>query len=256
MPSLPRFYLDPDEWRESELILTGGEAHHCVDVLRLQPGNRVVVFDGRGTEAMSEIVEAGKNRVTLRPGQITRTDPPSARIILGQAIPKGKNMDLIIQKATELGVSEIYPVVSERTIVRLDEGEADSRRKKWARVALEAGKQSGQNWVPEVHTPAPLSPRLFDEVRRQVDFLIIASLEADSRHLEDILAEYREMHDDAMPGGVFVLIGPEGDFTPAEFSLAKREGCLPMTLGPIVLRTETAALYSISVLGYKLFNAS
>ncbi|MCX6977848.1 MAG: RsmE family RNA methyltransferase [Verrucomicrobia bacterium] len=155
-------------------------------------------------------------------------------------------MDLIVEKATELGAAAIVPLLSERTVVRVGRGEAIEKREKWQRVAVEAAKQCGQNWVPRVFTPQ--TPKDFFQEQEEFDCRLIASLQPDARGVKTVVAEGKR------PKRVLILVGPEGDFTPAEVSLAKANGCLPITLGPIILRTETAAIYSLSVLGHELFH--
>jgi 16S rRNA (uracil1498-N3)-methyltransferase len=170
-------------------------------------------------------------------------------VTLAQAIPKGKNMDLIVQKATELGVSKIIPLLSERTVVHLDDDDLRRKREKWKQVVIEAAKQSGQDWLPEV--AGPITPKQFFAEFDRYELPLVASLEQDARSFRNVLASFREQHG-RRPASALILVGPEGDFTPAETSLAKRAGCFPVTLGPIVLRTETAAIYSLSVLAYEL----
>ena len=250
-----RFYIPPSAWNLDHLVLDAGESHHALNVLRLKPGERVVAFDGRGREVTAEIApDPGKHAVLLRPrGPAVKTPPLPCRITLGQAVPKGKNMDFIVQKAVELGAGEVAPLLSERTVTRLETAEdAASKREKWQTVAVEAAKQCGQNWLPEVGLPH--SPRDFFQSRgpRAFDLMLVASLQTDARHLRNWLAEFRDAHDEATPKSALVLVGPEGDFTPAELGLARSAGCRPITLGPIVLRVETAALYCLSVLSYEL----
>lgn len=244
-----RFYLAPENWQPDSLVLTGSEAHHLRNVLRLEPGDKVVVFDGRGRELTAEIASADSAQIQLRKLHEAQTPPLRCRITLGQAIPKGKNMDLIVQKAVEIGASEIAPILSDRTVVRLDEESAASKQAKWQSVAIEAAKQCGQNWLPQVQTPQSLA-HFFQEHRR-FDLQLIGSLQGDAVHLKKILEEYFAEHDDR-PANVLMLVGPEGDFTPAELSLARSQGCRPITLGPIVLRVETASIYCMSVLSYEL----
>jgi 16S rRNA (uracil1498-N3)-methyltransferase len=244
-----RFYIAPENWRPDAPLLTGSEAHHCRTVLRLEPGDKVVLFDGRGHEVTAEITANDPAQIQLRKLHEARTPPLRCRITLGQAIPKGKNMDLIVQKAVEIGAAEIAPILSDRTIVRLDEESAASKQEKWQTVAIEAAKQCGQNWLPQVQTPQSLA-QFFQEHRR-FDLQLIGSLQTDAVHLKKILAEYSAEHGDR-PASVLMLVGPEGDFTPAELSLARGQGCRPITLGPIVLRVETASIYCLSVLSYEL----
>src|SRR5438067_8537008 len=148
-----RFYVIPDDWNPDSLVLGGTEAHHARDVLRLQPGGRVVVFNGRGHEITAEIAKITREEILLRKIHEARVPPLPCQITLAQAIPKGKNMDLIVQKAVEIGAAEIAPVISERTIVHLEARKAAQKQAKWQQVAIEAAKQSGQNWLPAVQTP-------------------------------------------------------------------------------------------------------
>jgi 16S rRNA (uracil1498-N3)-methyltransferase len=244
-----RFYLPPEKWHPDALVLADGEAHHCRNVLRLGRGDKIVIFDGRGRELTAEIVSNEAPETSLRKLHEARTPPLRCRITLGQAIPKGKNMDLIVQKAVEIGAAEIAPILSDRTVVRLDEESAMSKQAKWQTVAIEAAKQCGQNWLPTVQPPRSLSQFFQDHGR--FDLQLIGSLQADAVHLKKILAEYSAEHGDR-PVSVLMLVGPEGDFTPAELSLARSHGCRPITLGPIVLRVETAAIYCLSILSYEL----
>jgi len=246
-----RFFIEPEFWNVADLRLTGPEAHHCSNVLRLNAGSRITVFNGKGTEATVEIVSQGRDDVGLRLISESKSEPTDCHIILGQAIPKGKNMELIIQKSTELGVGEIAPIISERTVVRLDGDEALNRQTKWQTVTIEAAKQCGRNWIPAVQVPAPLKSVL-GKYASDVDLAILASLQDDRRTFNELIAEFEE-NQGHKPRTVLILIGPEGDFTPAECAAARSAGCRPVTLGPIVLRTETAALYSLSVLGNTLF---
>ena len=244
-----RFFIPPSRWNLDRLALDEDEIHHATDVLRMQPGERAVVFDGNGHEATVEIVTIGKRAMELKVLQHAKTAPLACQITLGQAIPKGKNMDLIVQKATELGASAIAPLLSERTVVQLGADEAGKKREKWQGIAVEAAKQCGQNWLPTVH--APQTPKDFFNQNNPYDLMLIASLQPDACHPKQLLADYIS-EKGRKPASVLVLVGPEGDFTPAELSLAKGCGCRPITLGPIVLRTETAALYCLSVLSYEL----
>src|SRR5256886_14394921 len=248
-----RFYLE--NWNPDALTLRGAEAHHARDVLRMKRGDRAVLFNGRGREITVQIVDLSGDEVHFRRLQETETPPFRCPITLGQAIPKGKNMDLIVQKAVEIGAAEIAPLISERTIVDLDAKEAEQKKAKWQQIAIEAAKQCGQNWLPTVHAPKKLkeffaSPETIASPAR-TDFRLIGSPQPDAIHLKKILTDYSDQHRDR-PKNVLMLVGPEGDFTPAELALAKTNGCLPITLGPIILRVETAAIYCLSVLSYEL----
>jgi len=244
-----RFYISPENWSPDALSLRDAEAHHARDVLRMKRGDRAVLFNGRGREITAEIVDLTGHEVHFRRLQETETPPFRCRITLGQAVPKGRNMDLIVQKAVEIGAAEIAPLISERTIVDLGPEEAEQKKTKWQQIVIEAAKQCGQNWLPQVHPPRKLKDFFSDA--GNFDLRLIGSLQPDAIHLKKILGDYTDQHRDR-PRNVLMLVGPEGDFTPAELGLAKTNGCLPITLGPIILRVETAAIYCLSVLSYEL----
>ena len=240
-------------------------------MLRLEPGERVVVFNGRGHEVTAEITKVAREEIQLRKLHEVRVPPLRCQITLAQAIPKWKNMDLIVQKAVELGAAEIAPIISDRTIVHLQVKEAVQKQAKWQQVAIEAAKQCGQNWLPTVQIPRKLSdffatveagvspasnpgmqPTRLPPQGRDLDLRLIGSLQSDAVHLKTVLAEYERENQGGRPTNVLMCIGPEGDFTPAELNLARSHGCRPITLGPIILRVETAAIYCLSVLSYEL----
>ena len=246
-----RFYISPENWTRAALGLTGAEAHHARDVLRMRVGEKLVVFNGRGREITAEIVDLGNDEIRLRKLHEAETPPLQSRLVLGQAIPKGKNMDLIVQKAVEIGAAEITPIISDRTVVQVDSKSAAQKQAKWQQIALEAAKQCGQNWLPHVHAPRKLSELFSATSDESFDLQLIGSLQPGARHLKQVLADYSNEHQRA-PRTVLMLVGPEGDFTPAELALARRHGCQPITLGPIILRVETAAIYCLSILSYEL----
>jgi len=246
-----RFYIAPETWNSVAPILSGSEAHHAREVLRMKAGEKLVLFNGQGREITAEIVDLTGAEIRLRKLQEAETQPVQCRIVLGQAIPKGKNMELIVQKAVEIGAAEIAPIISDRTIVQVEPESATQKQSKWRQIAIEAAKQSGQNWLPHVHTPRKLAELFSMAPEESFDLRLIGSLQPDARHLKKILADYSREHE-VRPRSVLMLIGPEGDFTPAELSLARRQGCQPITLGPIILRVETAAIYCLSILSYEL----
>ena len=249
--STHRFYLPPERWSEEAPELETSDSHHCADVLRLEAGDTVVVFDGRGRVAEAELLAAHRKHCSLRIGQAYVTPLLRCSITLAQAIPKGKNMDLILQKGVELGASEIVPLLTSRTVVRMDDvADAERKRERWQQIALEACKQCGRNLVPRVALPSTVQQ--FLKGLPSTELLLLASLQPDAVPIKKALALHVVTHG-SLPQSVAVLVGPEGDFTPEEITLLKEAGAVSVTLGPTILRAETAALYCLSVLGHELF---
>src|SRR6187455_2590234 len=152
-----RFYVAPENWDPQGLALRASEAHHARNVLRMQAGDKLVLFNGKGRELTAEIATIADDEIRLRKLHESETAPLRCKIVLGQAIPKGKNMDLIVQKAVEIGAAEIAPIISDRTVVQLDFESASQKQTKWQQIAIEAAKQCGQNWLPRVHAPQKLA---------------------------------------------------------------------------------------------------
>ena len=244
-----RAYCLPTESEPAEIRLGPEESHHLVAVNRCGRGDPVVVFDGRGREWITECTDASKGAAVLRVKSSRPAPPRPHEITLGQALPKGPSMDAIVRKATELGAARIAPLESDRTIVRLEGDRTDRKIEKWQTAAVEAAKQCGNPFVPEI-LPVQ-SASVFMEASRGYDLKLIASLQPGAKSLKSILPAFFAANGRA-PRKVLWLVGPEGDFTPAELSLARSTGFEPITLGPLVLRCETAAVYALSVLAYEL----
>ena len=222
------------------------ESHHAVDVLRLRSGDSAAIFDGKGTEARVRLTQVSADEVSYETLSTARTPPPSCRIRFGQALIKPVGMDLLIQKLTELGVSEIWPIASERSISKPSGEKRISHR--WESIALSACKQSGQNWLPKIHEVGPLDNFLSSPNPAPPAGRIIGSLQPEAKPLPALLAAVRQL---GKPPALDLLIGPEGDFTPAEIGRARSAGFQPASLGPLVLRSETASLFLASVLHYE-----
>jgi len=239
-----RFYLAPEQWTSAEPTLGPEDSHHCTDVLRLKAGDALTLFDGEGAVADAVLTEVHKKYCRVRIGEKTVTPPLGCAITLAQAVPKGKNMDLILQKAVELGASTIVPLLTRRTVVRLDEEDGSRKQERWQQIALEACKQCGRNQVPAVTRALSLGEFL---KQSPAGLLLLASLQPGAVTIKEALAKSPNHQ------ALTVLVGPEGDFTPEESAAALAAGAIPVTLGPMILRAETAALYCLSVLGHELF---
>lgn len=246
-----RVFCSPHSTEPAEITLTSEESHHLVAVNRAKPGDTVVAFDGHGSEWICELSDDRKNAAVLKVRFTQKIKPLPFEITLGQALPKGTFMDAIVRKATEIGTTRIVPLQSERTQVHLDGDRQDKKISKWQTAALEAAKQCGNAFIPDV-LPVQ-SATAFIENSRDYDLKLIASLQPGARSLKAVLKDFAEAQNRA-PKKVLWLVGPEGDFTPAEMSTSRSFGFEPVTLGPLVLRCETAAIYALSILSYELQN--
>ncbi|HUJ42785.1 MAG TPA: RsmE family RNA methyltransferase [Opitutaceae bacterium] len=244
-----RAYCQPPEREPTEIHLSADESRHLVIVNRAKPGDTVVAFDGHGNEWICELAADARRDARLKVRFRQQAKPLPYEITLGQALPKGQFMDAIVRKATELGAARIAPLESERTIVHLEGDRTGRRIDKWQQAAVEAAKQCGNPFVPEI---LPLqAATTFMETSRGYDLKLIASLQPGAKPLRRVLAAFGAAHG-RPPRTVLWLVGPEGDFTAAEMSRSKATGFEPITLGPLVLRCETAAMYALSVLSYEL----
>lgn len=246
-----RVFCVPPQCDPVSIVLSDDESRHLVAVNRARVGDTVVAFDGKGKEWICELAVDSKTNAELKVRFSQKAKPLPYEITLGQALPKGQFMDAIVRKATELGAAKIVPLESERTQVKLDNDRQDRKIEKWQVAALEAAKQCGNAWLPEISPVENASA--FIESSKGYDLKLIASLQPGAKSLKTVLANFRTATQRA-PRKVLWLIGPEGDFTPAEMSQSKSFGFEPVTLGPLVLRCETAAVYALSVLSYELQN--
>ena len=244
-----RFFLPPEKCNGPVLLLSGSEAHHASEVLRARRGERVVVLDGVGREFLCEVSSVTPREVALRVASTHSIPPLPYQITLLQAVSKGKTFGVIVEKATELGAQRMVPILSERVVTQLDQENSAGKIEKWRQIAIESIKQCGSAWLPIIE--APVTPKEFLVRKKQFELQLIASLQDDRRSPREIFQSFVS-EKGRLPKTVCIWVGPEGDFTPAEMSLIKSEGALPVTLGPLVLRSETAAIYCLSILNYEL----
>lgn len=244
-----RFYLPPDQCSGAVLTLSEREAHHAAQVLRLRAGDEITVLDGAGHEFFCKIETISRKQVTAAVARKQSTPPPPAAITLLQAIPKGKMFEWIIEKAVELGTVRIVPLQTERTVAQFEKARATEKQDRWQLTAIEAIKQCGQPWLPKVETPTTLKE--FLARTEKFELPLVASLHPGARHPREFFHNFLQS-ESRSPGSVCVFVGPEGDFTPDEIRLIEASGAKPITLGRLVLRCETAAIYCLSVINYEV----
>jgi 16S rRNA (uracil1498-N3)-methyltransferase len=234
---LTRVYVDAVLEPGARLTLTGSAAGHLTRVLRLRPKAALTLFNGRGGEYAASIERVHRSEVTVAIGAHEPLERESPfPLTLAQGVSRGERMDLVVQKATELGVARLVPVLTERSIVRLDEQQSDRKSSHWRAIAIAACEQCGRNRLPEVALPAQLREFLRQPADDSVRLLLSPSA---PRRIEDVSRPV---------SGVTVLIGPEGGLSDAEQEDALRAGFTAVNLGPRVLRTETAAIAALTLL--------
>ena len=239
--SLPRFHLPPGHWPEGELTLSGDEAHHCARVLRRQVGDGIEIFDGAGRVVRARLTAVGRDRVTA---SVTEALPVPVRppaVHLLPALIKTEPFEWLLEKAVELGAASVQPVLTARTVVQPGGDQLDKKMARWRRHMLEAAKQCHTPFLPQLEAPRPFAEVVASAPAAALK--ILPSLAESSRTLHGIGADATE---------AWVVIGPEGDFTPAEEELARDRGFLPVTLGPFILRAETASLAALTLLAHEM----
>lgn len=245
----PRCFLAADAWAAGEAPLAPEESRHLLRVLRSRPGDPVTVFDGCGRRAPARLVAAGRGglaRLRLDLAAAETQPPPPVRIILAQALPKHNLMDGIVQKAVELGAAAVLPLLTERVVAAGDAARQAAKTARWRKIAREAARQCGVDWIPEVRTPAAL-PALSAEIRA-CHRCFIGALTPGAAPFRQAAAAARP----APPGAaLMIVIGPEGDLAPSEIEQLQSAGGIPVSFGAAVLRVETAALYGLSLMHYE-----
>lgn len=242
-----RFYVSADQLAEKEVFISGGDVNHIKNVLRLEVGDWIVACDGNGTDYVSRIQSICSDEVvaSIEKVQPTGTELP-VRITLFQGMPKKDKLELIIQKAVELGACEIVPVMTKRTVVKLsEEKKINKRLERWQSIAYAAAKQCDRGIIPTVHTPVSYEEAL--AMADQLDYNVIPY------ELQTGMEEARKIVDQACKQrSLGIFIGPEGGFEPEEVERAMTRNIHPMTLGKRILRTETAGMALLSILMFQM----
>ncbi len=240
------FFVEPEQIFPDHVEIRGGDVNHIKNVLRLRPGDEISASDGLGVEYLCSIQELLKDVVQADILKRRKEEKELAsRLVLYQGIPKGDRMDLVVQKAVELGAKRIVPVAFGRCIVKLDHKKAQARQKRWQAIAESAAKQAGRSVVPEVGKVLS-APEAFEDAKGLDVRLIPYECAKDMEGTRQTLSQIKKGQ------SVGVFIGPEGGFELSEVEEAVRQGACPITLGRRILRTETAGLCILSVLMFWL----
>ncbi len=230
--------VEAGELEKELVVLPSEESHHLARVLRVQPGQEITLFDGRGGVAEATIESVSKTAVEARVSKHWNVPKPEVQIDLIQAIPKPDRWELVLQKAVELGTTTIRPVLTQHTEFKPNPKKQD----RWKKIVLNAAQQCEVRWLPDLQ---PLEK--FDTLLPTLgsyDLVLIGSLYAGAKPFREVPMVGKKR--------VALLIGPEGDFSPEEVAAAIQSGAIPVSFGDRILRTETAAIFALSVLAYEL----
>lgn len=243
---MQQFFAEPSMIRESQIILEGQDVNHMKNVLRMKPGENVRISDGSG-KAYICCVRAYEDKKAVLDilGEMDLDTELPSQIWLFQGLPKGDKMELIVQKAVELGAYAVVPFSAKRSVVRLDEKKAEKKRERWQSVAKGAAEQSGRGIIPEVHPLLSFKEAL--RAAAELDVILIPYEKKDG--MEGTIQAVRGIRPGQSAG---IFIGPEGGFDEAEVRQAMESGAVPVSLGRRILRTETAGLAMLSILMYHL----
>lgn len=241
---MSRFYVPREHIVGDKIYIDGPEAHHILDVMRLEEGDDVTVFDGAGREYDGVISEQKKASMVVLVRSVREVSArDEVKVILFQAIPKGDKIDFIAEKATELGAHTIVPVITARTIIRWDKSKRLHHTDRLKKIVESAAKQCGRLSIPSVYEVDDFA-RSLEHIKR-ADLKLIAALHKDTISLRKALEGFKGK-------SIAVMIGPEGDFTQDEIALAVENRSKLVSLGSRVLRSETAGLAALSIIGYEL----
>ncbi len=242
---MPRFLIDKNNILNNRITIDGEEARHIAQVLRFRANDPIALFDREGTVYQGVIAKTGRRQVQVEIiDRMVTAQEDGKRIILGQALPKSKKMDLIVQKCTELGISEIIPFYSARSIPRFDERKSGDRVRHWQKIAVASVKQSGVARIPSVERIVDFKNVVTRDYPGYLK-IILWEEEAGLR-LRNVLEQDLTLHH------IIFLVGPEGGFTVEEIELAKEHGFVSISLGDTILRAETVSIALLSIVRYEM----
>jgi len=241
---LPRFFVSPSQIQGKQIVIQGEDVKHISKVLRLKKGDKILICNRQGIDYECIIKDMEKIITAEIISKNASIGEALTKITLFQALTKSDKMDYIIQKAVELGVHRIVPIVTERTIVKIEnEKKENSKLQRWNKISESAAKQSQRGIIPEVAAVIPLI-EAFNQAEK-MDLKLIPYEMEKNNHLKDLLAN-------CTAKSIAIFIGPEGRFEESEINLAKEHGIIPVTLGRRILRTETAGLVTVSIMMYEM----
>jgi len=246
------FFTETERFTESEVTIAGSDVNHIKNVLRMKPGEKVLISDGKGINYFCELTEIGSEEVkaAILPEEVEDTELP-VEVVLYQGLPKGDKMELIIQKCVELGVSRIVPVDMARCVMKLDAKKEGNKIKRWYGVSESAAKQSKRMIVPEISGVMKYKAAI--EEAKRADLVLVPYEAAETLDGAGGMELTRRLISGLQPGQkCAIFVGPEGGFAEAEIDLARESGFKTITLGKRILRTETAGLFVLSAIGYAL----
>lgn len=238
--TLRRFFID--DLLTDDMVIGGNEAHHMQNVLRLSAGDQVIIVATDGQAGIANIVSLGQRQITLKLlERLTENQEAPVEIVLVQGLPKSDKMDYIVQKAVELGVSAIIPLAADESVVKYDQNKQQARQARWQKIAVEAAKQCRRNRVPTVDTVQNLR-QFLSSVGSDTQIIMLYEGQTPVG-IKQALTAYKSRR-------YVLIIGPEGGFSADEVALAQEKGAQLVTMGPRILRTETAAVAAVTVVMY------
>lgn len=244
--TMPRFFIKSSDIINDRVFISGDDFQHIKKVLRLQVKDSVWLSDGKGTDYFSEIHSYQEQSVCLKiQEKHTNTSEPSVEVTLFQGLPKAEKFEVIIQKCVELGISRIVPVRMKRCVVNMEEQQAKKKVERWQKISLEAAKQSKRGKVPSIEMPITFQKAI--EECKNFELKLFAYENHSERNLRAVLTKNHT-------NNVAIFIGPEGGFAEEEIELAIQQNLIPISLGPRILRTETAGFALLAVVMYEMGN--